>query len=70
MKYRQCQLQKGEVIDVAWIPVKFAVVGKFLRIKDDNCWEVKSVGSQALEEDALLTLRDNHRSHRMATDVR
>lgn len=54
-KYTQCQLVRdlddGQASDTAWIPSSFAVVGKKLRIKDQEGWWVKSVGSTRSAKD-------------------
>jgi hypothetical protein len=36
--YTQCELVKEGIDSVAWIPTKFAVVGKILRIKENGVW--------------------------------
>jgi hypothetical protein len=59
MLYRQCLLRKDRLIEVAWIPSKFAVVGKTLVIKDISGWVVKEVYSPELEYDIVnLNSRD------------
>lgn len=40
MLYAQCALQKGDVIDVVWIPEKFARKGEVLGMKKDGLWDV------------------------------
>ena len=42
---RQCKLRKGNVYQTAWIPVKFAVKGKILRLIGDDGWLVLEVGA-------------------------
>lgn len=38
--YKQCALKRNDMHHMAWIPEKFAVVGKFIKIKkDDKTWE-------------------------------
>lgn len=39
MLYAQCALQKGDVIDVVWIPEKFARKGEVLGMKKDGLWD-------------------------------
>jgi hypothetical protein len=36
--YKQCLLQKGSAYRVGWIPTKFAVVGKCLKLYLDDGW--------------------------------
>jgi len=43
--YTQCQLVRESKIDVAWIPSKFAEVGKYLEISGQDGWLVTAVGS-------------------------
>lgn len=39
-RYKQCHLKRKNAHHTAWIPEKFAVVGKFIKIKkDENTWE-------------------------------
>jgi hypothetical protein len=42
---RQCILNKNNRWQTAWIPKQFAVKGKYLRILDEDGWQVKSVGT-------------------------
>lgn len=62
--HRQCELRQGNVIQVSWIPEKFAKKGKKVRLKDeDGIWEVTAVwarkGSKQVHEDS-----HHHVSHR------
>ena len=41
---RQCVLRKHNRYQVAWIPSKFAVVGLYIRLVDDDGWLVQAVG--------------------------
>lgn len=37
--YRQCVLKNGSLTQTSWIPERFAVVGKQLRLRgEDNVW--------------------------------
>lgn len=40
---RQCLLQLNNRHKIAWIPNKFATVGSFLRIHEENGWKVIAV---------------------------
>lgn len=42
---RQCVLNRGARWQIAWIPSQFAVVGKYLRLLDENGWRVVEVGA-------------------------
>ena len=39
---RQCRLRKYNRYQIAWIPAKFAVKGKYIRLHDDDGWLVES----------------------------
>ena len=60
---------------MAWIPDKFAVVGKILKLKNDDKewedgWVVMSVGKRsAMDEKMLIIHRDEYRYHRGVTDI-
>lgn len=41
---RQCVLRKRNKYQVAWIPIKFAVVGKYIKLLDDDGWRVETIG--------------------------
>ncbi len=63
--YRQCTLTRTkhgvQLQQIAWIPAKFAVVGKFLRLRDEDGWQVISVGGE-IEESYILAHKDDHRN--------
>lgn len=42
---RQCVLRNRNRIKVAWIPVQFAIRGKWLRIHDEDGWQVVDIGT-------------------------
>lgn len=57
-KYRQCHLAKCEpagLQQIAWIPAPFAVVGKIIRLKEDNWaeWGVLWVSVDEIEEESI-----------------
>ena len=64
----QCKLGRKDIIDIAWIPNKFAKVGKYLRIKEVNGWKVLEVwNSRSANE-----VRDRERDYlktRKASDI-
>lgn len=69
--YRQCTLKhQSGMVDVAYIPAKFAVVGKKLRIGDFGIWVVtetydtKTVDDLINERGARKHLEDNLEPHR------
>jgi hypothetical protein len=40
---KQCILNNGSVWQVVWIPVQFAVKGRYLRLVDSDGWRVVEV---------------------------
>lgn len=70
-KYVQCKLSKNNVVEVAFIPKEFAVIGRVLKIRDGetwkNGWVVIQTSSIIVDESHLP---DSHReiaSHRKKT---
>ena len=46
----QCKLQKGTLVQYSWIPEKFAKVGKYIKLKNDNGWKVIETYSRELSK--------------------
>ena len=69
IKYKQCILNKGNITQTSWIPEKFAVIGKFLRLENDNGWEVKAVSSIALNEETVNSNSRDYKRTRKASDI-
>lgn len=38
-QYVQCVLRKNTKLQTSWIPERYAVVGKFLKLFENNTWE-------------------------------
>jgi len=68
MKYFQCKFKKGNCEQTSWIPEKYAKKGKFLKLKDDNGWEVIDVSS-AMEEAQVKERSQDHKKTRLASDI-
>lgn len=47
---KQCILSRGNRRTVAWLPVQFAVRGKYLRLQESDGWRVDTVFSLYLEK--------------------
>lgn len=62
--YKQCWLKKNNTIQVAWIPSKFAKVGKYVELKEkdvwDNGWAVTNVGASMSVEEIKQKGRSQH----------
>jgi len=60
--YRQCKLQRGNGIKVAWIPEEFAHIKKYIKIKEEDKWvdgwQVVEVGIRQTEDHVLGHERD------------
>lgn len=66
MMYIQCKLQKENRYQVSWIPEKFAVLNKILKLKENEIWEdgwkVIEIGGLKLEKvPHVPTLIRHHR---------
>ena len=70
--YRQCWLARGSARQMAWIPEKFAVAGRFLRLTDagrlEDGWQVTGVGAQMAEETVCERSQD-YKHTRRASDI-
>ena len=69
IKYRQCRLQRWNIHQTSWIPEKFAVVGKFLKLHEENGWQVKEVGTVALDESVVNDHSQDFKRQRKASDI-
>ena len=72
MNYTQCQLNKKDRFDIAWIPSKFALIGKFIKIKIDDIWDngwkvVNTYSSNT--ENHILEHEMEYRKQRRASDI-
>lgn len=65
---RQAELQRGTRHRVAWIPASLAIVGRFVRLHDEDGWKVAWVGRKM--DAAWIRDRSNdHRYQRKVSDV-
>ena len=67
-RHVQCKLQKGNTFQTAWIPRKFAILDKYVKLKDDNGWRVIEV-YRPLPSSKIPLIRDIFRHHRKVTDI-
>jgi len=72
--YRQCILHKelssgGRRVQTSWIPEKYATVGKYLKLKDEDGWQVKSVGDEKRTQKEVLARSRDHLKQRQVSDV-
>ncbi len=71
MKYAQCTLTRKNQIQVSFIPEKFAIKGKTLKLKNDqdeweNGWVVDSIG-EFRDEDSVPDVHNSIKEHRKRT---
>lgn len=82
--YQQCELKRfildaegkaiGHVNTVSWLPSKFAVPDKHLKLKNsagewEDDWVVTFVGSNAVPESVVQERKDDYRYQRDASDT-
>jgi hypothetical protein len=73
--YRQCRLAKphagGEFVQIGWIPEKFAVVGKTIRLRADAAWDdgwvVTTAGGRRLAAADVPDFHELSKAHLRAT---
>lgn len=69
MKYRQCLMKKGNTTQMSCIPERFAVAGKFLKLHDDNGWEVREVYGPEMDEAIANERSRDYTKQRDASDI-
>ena len=66
---KQCILRKGVKEQTAWIPVKFAIVGKILKLEDDDGWKVISTGLVSYQSTYVIDRSQDYKRTRKASDI-
>ena len=71
-QYVQCVLRKNTKIQTSWIPERYAVVGKYLKLLEndvwENGWQVISKGVK-VSKNSLDILSQDHKRTRKASDL-
>lgn len=74
--YRQCTLQRQSAPGyenvrhkIAWIPSRFAVVDKVLKIAGVDGWKVIEVGQKKMSQEFVMQRRDDYRYQRRVSDA-
>ena len=67
--YKQCKLKRENTTTTSWIPVKFAKVGKCVKLKDEDGWIVEEVGSLARPYDDVSERSQDYKKTRRASDI-
>ncbi|ADO59870.1 hypothetical protein [Paenibacillus polymyxa] len=69
MMYVQCSLISDCLVDVRWLPEKFAKIGQSIIVKETGrAWVVRNTYSKANEKQ-VIQMRDLHKHHRKGTDI-
>jgi len=68
MNYTQCHLVKNNRHKTAYIPSKFARIGKIVKLLDDDGWLVTNTYT-TMSEDKVLENSKDHKRTRKASDV-
>lgn len=71
--YRQCQLVRGATHQITWLPERYAVVGRYVKLKEgdvwDDGWQVTSVGDQRQEESFVNARSQDYKNMKKMTDI-
>ena len=65
----QCKLQKGKSITTSWIPSKYAVKDKFVKLKKVNGWKVLEVFRPSKPSSSVVERSDDYKHTRKASDI-
>ena len=70
--YHQCWLVRGSAKQMAWIPAKFAVAGRYLKLTEngeaEDGWQVAGIGARIPAEDVRERSQD-YKHTRQASDI-
>ena len=70
--YVQCYIKKkiknGCKIQTLWIPEQYAVIGKYIKLKGDDGWQVLKTFNKEEKKIVEANTR-NYLKHRLATDI-
>lgn len=69
MYYKQCTLQKDNIMQVSWIPEIYAHVGEILELKKEDGWVVKEVGSYRMLEEDVSKHSQDYKHQRKMSDI-
>jgi hypothetical protein len=68
MNHCQCKLKKGDAYQVSWIPEKYAKIGNYLKLKDDDGWQVVEIYWKK-DSKEVQKRSDDYRHQRKASDI-
>lgn len=64
-----CTLKKGTLVQTLWMPEKFAVKGKILKLKDDDGWVVDIVSKIKVPQKYVDERSRDYKRTREASDI-
>lgn len=67
--YKQVKLTKNNVFVTVWIPEHFAHVGKYLKIKDEDGWQVLEVYQARISQEQLSEYERDYLHQRKMSDI-
>jgi len=68
LNHKQCKLQKGIAFQYSWLPEKFAKVGEYVKLKDDDGWQVVAVFS-IMDSKKVQERSTDYRNQRKVSDI-
>ena len=73
MHHVQCKLRKGNEYQASWIPEKYARLGKFVKLQDeegvwDDGWQVVEAHTR-LDSKTVIERSQDYKKTRKASDV-
>jgi len=66
--HNQCKLKRGKWFTYSWIPSKFAKIGKIVKLRGEDGWEVIEVYGKSNSKEVNKRSQD-HKHQRKASDV-
>ena len=80
--HTQCHLQRGNVIQVSWIPSDYANVGEYVKLKEskinekgikedvwEDGWQVITAGGQTFPSKYIQERERDYKETRKASDI-
>lgn len=67
--FKQCRLRKNNIETTSWIPEKFAKKGNFVKLKENDGWEVVFVSEMRQTEEECITRERDFTKQRKASDI-
>lgn len=68
MYYKQCEINNGVTCEVVWLPEKFAIENKHIKVFEQD-YTVAKVYTTRLSFEYLKSRERDHLNHRKVTDI-